>query len=345
MPDMNGLQVLRRLKADRRLRTIPVVMISGLRETDSVIRCIEAGAEDYLPKPWNPVLLRARVGACLEKKRLHDQEMMYLAEIEHQQQRLEEKQERIDQDLRMARDLQAAILPADFSDFPTSSIAALMRPAYEMGGDFYDVFRVAEGRVGLVIADVSGKGVAAAFFMAVTRTMVRNVAVSGATPAQCMAKVNDALCGENPADMFVTAFYAELEELSGSMTCVNAGHCDPVVASAARGARLLERSGNLALGVLPGLSFRETTVTLAEGETLFLYTDGVTEAFDRDGNPYDVARLLGLIRAHAGGPPAGMIRALIGSIETFSADTLQSDDITCLAIRRNERLPGPAPVP
>jgi sigma-B regulation protein RsbU (phosphoserine phosphatase) len=220
-----------------------------------------------------------------------------------------------------------------------------MRPAYEMGGDFYDVFRIAEGRVGLVIADVSGKGVAAAFFMAVTRTMVRNVAVSGATPAQCMAKVNDALCGENPADMFVTAFYAELEELSGSMTCVNAGHCDPVVASAARGARLLERSGNMALGVLPGLSFRETTVTLAEGETLFLYTDGVTEAFDRDGNPYDVARLLGLIGAHAGGSPAGMIRAVLAGIETFSADTLQSDDITCLAIRRNERLPGPAPVP
>ena len=337
MPDMNGLQVLQRLKQDQRLRTIPVIMISGLRETESLIRCIEAGAEDYLPKPWNPILLRARVGACLEKKRLHDQEMMHLAEIELQRQRLEEKQQRIDQELKIARDLQAAILPTDFSDFPKESIATLMRPAYEMGGDFYDVFRIAEGRVGFVIGDVSGKGVAAAFFMAVTRTMVRNVAMSGMTPARCIAEVNDALCRENPAEMFVTVFYGELDERSGSMTCINAGHCEPILASAASGLRLLKHAGNLPLGVLPELSFRETAVVLAENETLFLYTDGVTEAFDRQGNLYDVPRLLKVVESHAGGPPADMITAVLGSIEAFADGTLQSDDITCLAVRRNSR--------
>lgn len=241
----------------------------------------------------------------------------------------------------MARALQAAILPTDFGGFPAIDAAALMRPAHEMGGDFYDVFRIAQGRVGLVIADVSGKGVAAAFFMAVTRTMVRSIASSGATPARCIAEVNDALCGENPADMFVTVFYAELDELSGSLTYVNAGHCPPVVASAGRGVRLLERSGGVALGVLPQASFSEISAALTEDEALFLYTDGVTEAFDRDGNLYSLDRLLAEVEAHAGVSPAGMIEAVIGSVDAFSADTLQSDDITCLAVRRDRRLCGP----
>ena len=236
MPDMSGLEVLQQLKADQRLRTIPVIMISGMREVENVIRCIEAGAEDYLPKPWNPVLLRARVGACLEKKRLHDQEMKYLAEIKHQRQHLEEKQERIDQDLSMARALQAAILPTDFGGFPAISVAALMRPAYEMGGDFYDVFRTKRARRPGDRRRVR-QGCGGGFLHGCDPYHGEEHRLNGATPGRCIAEVNDALCSENPADMFVTVFYAELDELSGSLTYVNAGHCTPVVASAGRGVR------------------------------------------------------------------------------------------------------------
>ena len=134
------------------------------------------------------------------------------AEVASKNRLLEEKQARIDEDLHTARILQELILPTDFSAYAGTGIAASMRPALEVGGDFYDVFPLGRGRLGLVIADVSGKGMAAAFFMAVTRTLLRGTALAGASLAECVAHVNRTLCRENPIDMFVTALYAELDE-------------------------------------------------------------------------------------------------------------------------------------
>ena len=164
------------------------------------------------------------------------------AEVVEKNQQLEEKQARIDQDLHTAQLLQASILPKDFSAYPDTGIAASMRPALEVGGDFYDFFPISDGRLALVVADVSGKGVAAAFFMAVTRTMLRGIASAGEVPADCIAHVNEALCRENPIDMFVTVVYAVLSEASGQVRFVNAGHCEPIVTSADGKARLLKHS-------------------------------------------------------------------------------------------------------
>jgi integral membrane sensor domain MASE1 len=165
------------------------------------------------------------------------------AEVVEKNRLLEDKQARIDDDLKTARALQVSILPTDFTGYPETAIAASMRPALEMSGDFYDVFPLGNGRLGLVVADVSGKGVAAAFFMAVTRTMLRSTALRGTPPADCMAHVNEMLCRENPIDMFVTAFYAELDQATGVVRYVNAGHCEPIVTGADGNARLLERTG------------------------------------------------------------------------------------------------------
>ena len=151
------------------------------------------------------------------------------AEVAEKNRLLEEKQARIDDDLKTAQTLQASILPTDFSAYAGTAIAASMRPALEVSGDFYDVFPLDGGRLGLVIADVSGKGVAAAFFMAVTRTMLRSEALTGRAAAECVAHVNQTLCCENPVDMFVTALYAELDASSGAVNFVNAGHCEPIV--------------------------------------------------------------------------------------------------------------------
>ena len=147
------------------------------------------------------------------------------AEVAEKNRLLEEKQARIDEDLQTARVLQAAILPTDFSAYRDTDIAAAMRPALEMSGDFYDVFPLDGERLGLVVADVSGKGVASAFFMAVTRTMLGNAAQGGLAPADCIARVNEALCRENPIDMFVTALYGELEQATGE---VQSGQCRPL---------------------------------------------------------------------------------------------------------------------
>jgi len=257
------------------------------------------------------------------------------AEVAEKNHQLEEKQARIDEDLQTARVLQASILPTDFSAYPEIGIAASMRPALEVGGDFYDVFRIAPGRLGLVIADVSGKGVAAAFFMAVTRTMLRHVALTGSKPADCMARLNDALCRENPIDMFVTVLYAELDEASGQVTLVNAGHCEPLVVGDGGKPRLLRRSGNPPLGVFPARQFAERSFTLADGEMLFLYTDGVTEACDRNGDLFRVQRLVGIAQDASAKSPQELMLAVIDGVENFSAGAVQADDITCLAVRRN----------
>jgi serine phosphatase RsbU (regulator of sigma subunit) len=259
------------------------------------------------------------------------------AEVAEKNRLLEEKQARIDDDLQTARMLQGAILPTDFSAYSRTGIAAAMRPALEMSGDFYDVFPIEGGRVGLVVADVSGKGVASAFFMAVTRTMLRNTALGGGAPAQCIARVNEALCRENPVDMFVTAFYGELEEESGVVQFVNAGHCEPIVVRAGGTVELLKRAGNPPLGVMEGRTFAESQVTLAPGDMLFLYTDGVTEAANREGEMFRVPRLLETVQRLAGRSPQDLMLSVIEGVESFFAGALQADDITCLAVRRNAR--------
>jgi sigma-B regulation protein RsbU (phosphoserine phosphatase) len=251
------------------------------------------------------------------------------AEVVEKNRLLEEKQARIDDDLKTARALQVSILPTDFSGYPETAIAASMQPALEMSGDFYDVFPLGNGRLGLVVA-----GVAAAFFMAVTRTMLRSTALRGTPPADCMAHVNEMLCRENPIDMFVTAFYAEFDQATGVVRFVNAGHCEPIVNSADGDARLLARIGNLPLGVMPQEAFAEKSFTLAAGEMLFLYTDGVTEASDRLGDMFRVQRLLDIARQSAGRSPDELMLAVIDGVESFCAGAVQADDITCLAIRR-----------
>jgi serine phosphatase RsbU (regulator of sigma subunit) len=258
------------------------------------------------------------------------------AEVAEKNRLLEEKQQRLDEDLIVARQLQAAILPTDFDSFTATSIAAIIRPAYEMAGDFYDTFRIGENRLGLVVGDVSGKGIAASFFMAVARTVMRDIASSGASPSDCVTRLNQTLCAENPLDMFVTLFYAELNEATSEVIYVNAGHCEPVMVSAAAGARLLARTGNPALGIVADKSFSEHRVILAPGETLFLYTDGVTEAFSPEGKLFAVERLLQVAAAEAGSAPRDLVVAVVRSVDAFADGAVQSDDITCLAVRRRD---------
>ena len=186
------------------------------------------------------------------------------------------------------------------------------------------------------IADVSGKGVAAAFFMdAVTRTMMRGEALAGLRPTECLRRVNERLCRENPIDMFVTALYAEFDPATGRMIVVNAGHCEPVVAGIDGKTRLLERAGNPPLGVIPNKQFVEKSFTLAEGEILVLYTDGVTEAFNRNGDLFQLQRLLDIAQQSSGQSPQEFMMAIIGGVDGFAAGAVQNDDITCLVIRRN----------
>ncbi len=325
MPKLDGYQVLERLKAEGRLHRLPVVMISALQEIDSVVRCIELGAEDYLPKPFNPVLLKARIGACLEKKRLRDQATAQL--------------ERVEAELRAARELQASMVPTRFpapGPGDPLEVAAILKPARELGGDFYDFFRLADGTAVLVIGDVSDKGVPAALFMARAMNAVRMLASSPAAPldpAAVLKRANEELARGNDAMMFVTLFLGAIDPGRASLRYANAGHNEPYLLSASAGVRPVAVTKGLPLAARSGASYVTGTIPLAPGDALFAFTDGITEATNAEGVPFAEQRLEALLAGLCGRSAAEIVSAATGGVEQFAGAAPQFDDIAALAVR------------
>jgi phosphoserine phosphatase RsbU/P len=241
---------------------------------------------------------------------------------------LEKAQAQLQAELEVARSLQLAILPAAFPARSGCEAAARMIPATTMGGDFYDYIELPDGEIGLVIADVSGHGVPAAFFMAVARTNLREQAVHHTDPGECLAQTNDALCAQNPLDLFVTVFYCVLEPKSGALRYANGGHNPPYIRRAAGTVETLRGTGGLVLGAMPGSRYPTHTVQLLAGDRLVLFTDGVTEAFNPAEELYGAHRLADEVHVHGGGTPAALVERICQSVTNFAGTAPQSDDIT-----------------
>jgi sigma-B regulation protein RsbU (phosphoserine phosphatase) len=241
---------------------------------------------------------------------------------------LEKAQAQLKAELDVARALQLAILPSAFPARPGCEAAARMIPATTMGGDFYDYIELPDGQIGLVIADVSGHGVPAAFFMAVARTNLRELAVHHLDPGECLARTNDALCAQNPLDLFVTVFYCVLNPTTGVLRYANGGHNPPYVRRAAASVETLNGAGGLVLGAMPGVRYPTHTVQLLRGDRLVLFTDGVTEAFNPTEELYGAQRLVDEVHVHGGGTPAALVERICGSVTNFAGNAPQSDDIT-----------------
>lgn len=239
----------------------------------------------------------------------------------------------IQQELDVARRMQQSIVPTRFPSRRDVQIFARMLPAKEVGGDFYDYFWLDDRRVGVVIADVSGKGVPAALFMAVSRTLLRATAPGAATPGECLALANDLLSQDNDATMFVTLFYGILDLDSGRLDYANGGHNPPCVLTPDGAVSRLPRTSGMALGVLEGTSFGEGCVTLQPGSTLLLYTDGVTEAFNLQSEEFTEKRLIATLAGRHGTMPQALVDVVVEAVESFAAGAPQADDLTCLAIR------------
>ena len=329
MPELNGYEVLERLKADERLRHLPVIMISAVDEIESVIRCVELGAEDYLPKPFNPTLLRARVGATLEKKRLRDEIVGHLA--------------RIERELASAREIQLSMVPTVFPAPTTTQpmeIHATLQPARQVGGDLYDFFWSDPRTLCFVIADVSDKGAPAALFMARTKTLIRMVATllgstgSAVAPHEIIARVNEELCQDNAHGMFVTLFFGMLDPASGELRFCNAGHGVPYVLRPGPAVTPLSGTRAKPLGIRPTLLYTSDTAKLEAGDCLFLFTDGITESMDGSGAFFSEERLEETLRSLAGRAPRAIIDEVLASVRAFAGTAPQSDDIAALALRR-----------
>ncbi|MBK1836620.1 PP2C family protein-serine/threonine phosphatase [Azospirillum sp. YIM B02556] len=239
----------------------------------------------------------------------------------------------LQQELEIARTMQLTILPQVFPDMAEFDIAARMIPAKEVGGDFYDFFPISEHKVALVIADVSGKGIPAAFFMLITRTMLRAIAESGVGPAETMRRVNNLLAAENEQMMFVTVFYGELDLRTGVLAFSNGGHNPPLRMTAAGAVKELERTPGIALAAMPDMPFGEKSVTLDTGDMVVLFTDGVTEAFNGEDVMYGDTRLVSAVGRQADASVRDGLDGVLADVARFTAGAPQSDDITCLVLR------------
>lgn len=245
---------------------------------------------------------------------------------------------RMEGELAAAASIQMGMLPppADVERICGFPAAAFLSPAKEVGGDLYDVFALPGGRRAIVLGDVSDKGVPAALFMAMAVTLARSSLVSGMDPARAMEHINAFLEEHNPGGMFVTLFLGILDPAAGELIHANGGHCPPLVIPARPGApmRRIEAMGGPLVGALPGAAYESHTDRLEEDEICLIFTDGVTEAMNADGELYGEDRLLELAAAHAADSPADLVAAVSAALARHRGDAPQSDDITMLAFRR-----------
>src|SRR6266851_2483717 len=256
-----------------------------------------------------------------------------VAQMVYEQQEQVREHERIEQELRTAQAIQHAFLPKDVPALPGWQLMPYYQPAREVGGDFYDIFVFADGRLGLVIGDVSGKGVPAALVMATVHTMLRTAVQGMLAPGEVLARVNDLLATEIPAGMFVTCFYALLDPGSGRLRYANAGHEPPY---RQHGGSVTELwATGMPLGLMPGSCYEEQEATLVPGESLLFYSDGLVEAHSPSREMFGFPRLQKLLEAHPDAP--SLIGFLLGELQRFTGEGWeQEDDVTLLLLQRQD---------
>lgn len=255
-------------------------------------------------------------------------------DLKHKNNLLEAAQKRIEDELQVAHSLQQAILPHSFPQQAEFTAKAVMLPAQQLAGDFYDFIELGDGKIGILIADVADKGVASAFFMAYCSTVIRLFAETFASPAQVLAEANQRILANNPKELFVTVFYAVLDTLTGQFIYSNAGHLAPFMFSADKQPKKLSRTQGMALGVLDNIEFSECSFEFEPGDCLFMYSDGITEAFNQQDQQFGDANLIKCLIAVAEQEPEQMIKHLVNAVKDFEGTAPQSDDLTAIALLR-----------
>lgn len=255
---------------------------------------------------------------------------MRVAQLIREQQAEAKERERIEQELKVAALIQQTLLPKELPAIPGWHVSAFYRPARAVGGDFYDFIPLGDGRLGVVIGDVTDKGVPAALVMATCRSMLRAAAQRHGSPSQVLAEVNDALVPEIPAAMFVTCLYAIIDTERGDVVLANAGHNLPYMQTSDGVVEL--RAAGMPLGLMPGMDYEEKRYTMGSGEIMVLTSDGITEAHDPRGEMYGFGRLMSRVARRSD----DMVTAVVSDLEAFTGpDAEQEDDITLVVVRRS----------
>ena len=327
MPEMDGLTLLAKVN-ELKNPAMKCIMVSAYGDMDNIRSAMNKGAFDFATKPIDLDDLSRTIEKAIEQVR-------YIRESQQEHNQLES----IKNDLAIAGEIQQTILPRSFPPFPELTevvdIYASMTPAKDVGGDFYDFFQIDDERIGLVIADVSGKGVPASLFMAVSRTLLRATALRGVSSAECLTYANKLLCKESLDSMFVTVFYGIYHYKTGMMDYTNAGHNPPYLLRGGRTVECLPVASNFVVGVFDDIEFESNTLTFGIGATLLLYTDGVTEAFNDKREQFSESNLQDILASmHESSSAKEVVTSVLQSVKTFSGDYPQSDDITLLSLQR-----------
>jgi sigma-B regulation protein RsbU (phosphoserine phosphatase) len=334
MPVLDGFEVLSRLKANPATRNIPVIVISAQSDLRSVVRGIQLGAEDYLPKPFEPTLLHARVSSSLDKKRLRDLEQLYLKSLQRE--------------MDIAREIQLGFLPAELPQVAGWEIAAYLKAAHNVAGDFYDAFLLPDGHLACVIGDVCDKGVGAALFMTLFRSLIRATSTSAVSTLECdvtsltpaerlrhvVSFTNNYLVEiHGGANMFATVFIGFFDLHTGTLSYINCGN-EPPLWRASRGEITALKPTGPVMGVIPGAAFTVKEVTLDKNDLLLVFTDGIPDACNSADESFGRARLLTLLQEDAA-TPARLVTQIEDCLQQFIGSADQFDDITFLAIKRD----------
>ena len=322
MPGMDGLTLLGRISAIN--PDIKSIVVSAYGDMGNIRTAMNRGAFDFVTKPLD----FRDFEVTIERTQAH---IAQWKEAVQSRDRLIALQNQLD----LANSMQQAILPVDFPSGRDFDVHGSMVPAQNVGGDFFDVVHLEHGRIGLAVADVSDKGIPAALFMMSSRTLLKGAAIGQRNPDKVLTEVNDILHEDNRNDMFVTVLYVVYEPETGSMTYANGGHCSSLVIHADGSSTELPGTDGIALGIAANYEYAQKEAALKPGETLIMYSDGVSEAANLQGEEFGAERLKGLFEGRA--PKSGQEAnaTVLKAVTEFAGEHAQSDDITCLALHRS----------
>ena len=324
MPDMDGYEVCRLLKEDENTKDIPVIFVSAMSETLDETKGFDVGAIDYITKPISPKTLESRVSTHLALTQ-------QASELKEAHALIQQQQQRMQNELNVARDIQLSMVPTVFPQDEAIDIFATLKPAREIGGDFYDAFMISNESLCLCVGDVSGKGAPAALFMAMTKTLIKSYASSDFSTASIMTRINDELCEGNDENLFVTVFLAILNIHTGELRFTNAGHNYPYIIKEDKSLVTLNQKHGPVVAAMDGLVYKEDVITLDKFDTLFLYTDGVTEAMNSEEELYSEKRLENFLLEHDCKDVETNVNLLMQDISDYENSADQTDDITVLS--------------
>jgi sigma-B regulation protein RsbU (phosphoserine phosphatase) len=320
MPVMDGLTLLAHI--NQMPRVLKTVMVSAYTDMLNLRVAMNRGAYDFVTKPIDFDDLEATV-----RKTYNELEML------HEARRTREQLDEIRAELTVAAKIQQSLLPQPAITHKNVDVAAVMLPARQVSGDFYDFFPIGEKHFGFVLGDVSGKGIPAALFMAVSRTVLRSTAMHGADPAECLRAVNRVLAPQGAGQMYVTLFYGIIETETGKLTWTIGGHSAPWLLPAEGEPRQLECPRGFLVGMFDDATFDTSEAVLHPGDTILVHTDGITDAENPQAEMFGKQRLSELFRSIHEPGVAGVASHIVESVQAFTAGAPQADDITLMAVR------------